>query len=440
MPTITVIIPTHNRKISLQRTLDALRKQTCPLEHVEVIVVADGCSDETTEMLRSNKAPFKIEVIEQSGQGAAAARNNGAVRAKGHLLLFIDDDVEPTPSLIEAHLSTHQSSKNRAVMGPYIPTTKGRADYLRTMLRSWWFDKFCAMGKPGHRFHYRDLLSGNLSLHAELYNKLGGFDSSIRSAGGEDYEFGARLIKAGVEFNLTTEALAYHHEHETTYDINRYLQRARQEGRADVTIGHRHPDLRATLPLVHYIESRTFLSYVIHTLVFNFPKTGDSLAQGLQLILMLLERLKLRRSWLRLCGKLRSYWYLRGVAEKLKTHSELRLFFEDCLLSDNGEAQVELDLSSGIDAVEKRLDHDRPASALLRYGRHVIGYIKSPAGTEQFRGAHLRPILATTLAWPLLKAITLSVATGDMKKMHDSFCVPAQGGAEKTCVTQSDRT
>ncbi|MBF8302594.1 MAG: glycosyl transferase family 2, partial [Candidatus Dadabacteria bacterium] len=57
MPTISIIIPTHNRSASLLRTLDALRVQTYPLQQVEVLVVADGCSDGTVEGLRHYTAP-----------------------------------------------------------------------------------------------------------------------------------------------------------------------------------------------------------------------------------------------------------------------------------------------------------------------------------------------------------------------------------------------
>ena len=72
---ISVIIPTHNRSASLRVTLDALNKQTYPFEQFEVVVVADGCNDNTIDMLKTYSASFSFKVIEQPGKGAAAARN-----------------------------------------------------------------------------------------------------------------------------------------------------------------------------------------------------------------------------------------------------------------------------------------------------------------------------------------------------------------------------
>src|SRR5688572_32712199 len=79
-PFVTIIIPTHNRSASLRRTLTALCAQTYPLPQVELLVVADGCTDDTVAMLARYEAPFAFHIIEQGGQGAAAARNRGAAQ------------------------------------------------------------------------------------------------------------------------------------------------------------------------------------------------------------------------------------------------------------------------------------------------------------------------------------------------------------------------
>jgi cellulose synthase/poly-beta-1,6-N-acetylglucosamine synthase-like glycosyltransferase len=73
LPTTSVIIPTHNRCASLKRTLDALCTQTYPLSLLEVLVVADGCTDETVDMLRCYAAPFalRVLVLKEPPQGPA---------------------------------------------------------------------------------------------------------------------------------------------------------------------------------------------------------------------------------------------------------------------------------------------------------------------------------------------------------------------------------
>jgi GT2 family glycosyltransferase len=408
--TISVIIPTHNRSASLWRTLDALRVQTYAIQRVEVLVVADGCTDGTAEMLCRYEAPFALRVIEQPGQGAAAARNQGAACATGQLFLFLDDDVEPTPPLIEAHVRAHQQQPGQVVMGPYPPVLQGRLDFLRLQLRAWWEKKFQVMRQPGHRYTYRDLLSGNLSLEAELFARIGGFDPNIKDCGGEDYEFGVRLIKAGVPFTFAADALGYHHEHETT-DLDRLFRRARQEGRADVLIGRRHPELRATLRLAHFEARCSFMSCTLRALAFRWPAAGDAFAAHIRSVLDLLERMRLRGRWRKLYRHLSGYWYWRGVSEELGTRQALASFLQGGpARTDGGDPEIELDLREGLQAAERHLDEERPAGARIRYSQQPVGRISPQLGAERLRGVHLRPILATDLAWALLKALAVEGA------------------------------
>ena len=69
LPLISVIIPTHNRRASLERTLRALCRQSYPFDLMEVIVVADGCQDDTPEMLRTYAGPFRVQGLTQPHKG-----------------------------------------------------------------------------------------------------------------------------------------------------------------------------------------------------------------------------------------------------------------------------------------------------------------------------------------------------------------------------------
>ncbi len=117
--TVSVIIPTHNRCKSLVRLLNALASQNYPLHLIEVIVVADGCKDATIEMLKTYHSEYLLRYVCLEGRGPAIARNEGAQLAKGSLLLFIDDDIDPSTGLIEAHVLAH-NKPNKVVIG-YLP-------------------------------------------------------------------------------------------------------------------------------------------------------------------------------------------------------------------------------------------------------------------------------------------------------------------------------
>jgi glycosyltransferase involved in cell wall biosynthesis len=413
-PTVTVIIPTHNRCSALRQTLDALRDQTYPLQQVEVIVVADGCTDGTAEMLCHYEASFALHVIEQPGQGPAGARNCGAAQAKGRLLIFLDDDIESAPSLIEAHVRAHASQPDRVVIGYLPPVIQEPTDFFRIELRGWWEAMFQPMRQPGHRYGYWNLLSGNFSLEAELFARVGGFDPTLRCH--EDYELGVRLIKAGASFTFAADALGYHHE---VTDLNRSLQRQYQEGRADVMIGRRYPELCPSMPLAHFWEPWSSLSRRLRSLAFAWPEGGDRLAASLRCILDLLEWMRLRGRWRRLLNELLDYWYWRGGAEELGTRRALASFLQGGPgRVDEGGHEIELDLREGLETAERRLDEERPAGACIRYGQQPVGRILPQPGAERLRGTHLRPILATDLAWPLLMALALGEATGEAIGTH----------------------
>jgi GT2 family glycosyltransferase len=407
-PTVSVIIPSHDRSFSLRRALDALHSQTYPIDLIEVTVVADSCIDDTLAMLKDYKAPFKLQVIEEKCRSASIARNAGAAAATGELLLFLDDDIEVMPLFVEAHVRIHQERPGCAVMGPYPPKIQGAALFFDVEVRAWWEDKFYEMRQPAHRFTYEDLLSGNLSLDAELFARIGGFDEAFGNCGGEDYELGVRLLKADVPFAVAEDAVGYHYEHETN-NLDRSFRRARQEGRSDVLIGRRHPELRPILHVKDYEIPYSLADKILATLTFFWPALVDFLAAGLRKSLDLLESLRMRKTWRWLRTKLRGYWYFRGVVDELKTRSAISSFMLGGPARGNlSEHEIELDLMQGWEAAERQIDAERPAGIYLYYGKLTVGHIAPEVGKEMLRGAHLRSILALHLSEQLGRAIAVN--------------------------------
>ncbi|MGH7845183.1 MAG: glycosyltransferase, partial [Candidatus Binatia bacterium] len=401
-PIISIVVPTHNRRASLKRTLDALCLQTYPVEQMELLVVADGCTDETPSMLREYRAPFSLKSIEQPNQGAAAARNRGAEEANGTVLLFLDDDVEPTPRLVEAHARAHQHKLGQVVIGPYPLARKSHADFFVLAQRAWWDAIFDAMGETGHRFAFTDLLGGNFSIEPGLFVRVGRFSPAFRCH--EDHELGIRLLKAGAQFFFAPDALGYHHEQDS---LNCLLARKYQEGRADVQIARLYPGIRAVLPLAHYRSAPAWLNRFLRILAFATPKIGDPLARCFQHVLSFLENVRLRDSWKQLQDALKDYWYWRGVAEEISRRTLTGLFDRNQVRSDVETPEVELDLREGLDRAESRLDEKRPDAIRICYaGRHV-GFVFPQPGAEPLRGAHLRSILTKTFAGPVLEAMVL---------------------------------
>ena len=103
---VTVVLPCYMGQAELELTFAALANQTYPSHLLEAVVVDDGS---TPPITLPAGASFTASVVaqERDGFGLARARNLGAERASGEILVFLDCDMIPEPQLVEAHARWH---------------------------------------------------------------------------------------------------------------------------------------------------------------------------------------------------------------------------------------------------------------------------------------------------------------------------------------------
>jgi glycosyltransferase involved in cell wall biosynthesis len=103
---ITVIIPVYNHAKKLPICLDTLLKQT--YQNFDVIIVNDGSTDNFYDVIAKykNKFGIRMEILEQENAGANAARNHGAIRAKGEFIIFCDADIIMRQDMLEKMKNT----------------------------------------------------------------------------------------------------------------------------------------------------------------------------------------------------------------------------------------------------------------------------------------------------------------------------------------------
>lgn len=394
MHALTVVVPTHNRRLAVQRLLEALSRQTAPPSTFDAVVVVDGSSDGTAETLRARAFPYRLEVVEQSSLGPAVARNEGAKRASGRILLFLDDDMEPSADVVTAHLALHADTDDRIGIGALTPVVDGDSLFAK-ILRYWWTDMQEVIHRPGHRFSFKDLLSGHFSIARARFGALSGFDASLRCH--EDYEIGFRAIQAGMAFHVPRDAETRHHDDST---IDKVLRRKREEGVADVGLAHRHPALTLGLPLAwqgHVSRKKRSL----RQMAWSASTAADAFARSMQRTLPVYEATSLRFRWRAMLEALLDYWYWRGVADVLHHPGRLHALLA---AAPAAPAPVTVDLAAGLEAAEAQLDEFRPAAARLVFGDEVVTTIPAYPGYEAMRGAHLRPLLARWCPVPYLEA------------------------------------
>ncbi len=90
-PDVSIIIPAYNEEKYIRQTLHSIQNQT--FQNYEVIVVANGCTDGTEEILKK-RANDRIRYLSLPKANVSVARNAGALNAKGNLLLFLDADTQ----------------------------------------------------------------------------------------------------------------------------------------------------------------------------------------------------------------------------------------------------------------------------------------------------------------------------------------------------------
>ena len=188
---LSVIVPAYRCAGMLRRCLEGLLASNLPRSNWELIVVDDGSGDETS--LVASASADQVIVIPGGPRGPAFARNYGAERARGAVLVFLDADV------VVAHDALHRFARRfdetptlGAVFGAY-DTTPGDPGFLsqyRNLLHHW-----VHVSQPGDAWTF---WTGLGAVRHSLFRALGGFDAvRYRAPQIEDIEFGYRVADAG---------------------------------------------------------------------------------------------------------------------------------------------------------------------------------------------------------------------------------------------------
>lgn len=210
MKRVSVVIPTYNRRDRLKRVLAALEQQCYALDRFEVVVVSDGSTDGTHTYLEELTTPLDLQVVVQPNRGVAAARNQGVAQAQGEMILFLDDDVVPAPTLITEHMQIHAGQEhNVVVLGPMLsPPDFAMSPWVRYE-QAMLYKQYRAMQAGDWQPTPRQFYTGNASLARQHIIDIGGFDEHFHRA--EDVELAYRLAARGLRFVFNADAVGYHY-------------------------------------------------------------------------------------------------------------------------------------------------------------------------------------------------------------------------------------
>ena len=197
---ISVVIPTYRRGQVLVDTVAALLEQGDAPGELIVVDQTEAPEAGVAALLQAWAEQGRIQWCRRQPPGTAAAMNEGLRRARGELVLFLDDDIAPGPGLVQAHAAAHGSHPEAwCVVGqilqpgetaedvPYRGRTTGLAAYETFAYRS------CRGQWIGN------VMAGNMSVRRERAVALGGFDENFIPpvAYRLETEFAWRLQAAG---------------------------------------------------------------------------------------------------------------------------------------------------------------------------------------------------------------------------------------------------
>jgi cellulose synthase/poly-beta-1,6-N-acetylglucosamine synthase-like glycosyltransferase len=214
-PSISVIIPVKNGRVTLPKTLQSLQAQTCLIlgEDYEIIVVDDGSDDGTDEIVP--RLPG-LRVISQANAGPAAARNTGAFSAQGDILVFTDADCIPCEDWLVEMTLPFRDETISGVKGVYRTSERGAVPRFVQL-------EFEERYRNLEKFKQIDFVDTySAAYRASVFKKAGGFDTNYPVPSVEDQELSFRLARNGARLVFKPSAAVYH-RHDLT--ITEYARR-----------------------------------------------------------------------------------------------------------------------------------------------------------------------------------------------------------------------
>jgi glycosyltransferase involved in cell wall biosynthesis len=240
MPTTTLIVPTRDRSLTLADTLDSVLHHA--LQPTEIIVVDNGSSDETPEVVeraaRGSSVPLRR--IYEARSGSNIARDAGARAARGQLLLFLDDDVTLADGWLRGLLEAFATSA-------WVHIVAGRVElqyeaekprWLSTRLEGYLSStaRFGETCRPLRDDEYP--VGANMAVLREAWVRCGGFGhllgrDSTSLISNAEFELTHKVRQAGGQVLFAPASCVYHRIPAIRTSLRYFLRRCYWQGRSD---------------------------------------------------------------------------------------------------------------------------------------------------------------------------------------------------------------
>lgn len=166
---ISIITPTYNRELLLKTTIQSILNQT--YKNWELIVVDDGSTDNTAQMMQQYLADERIKYIKKENSGQADSLNKGALYARGDFITFLDSDDEAYPNWLEKVCEHIKDNTGIVCVGAMRKFSNG------ALVREG-MHEFKFFGET----MYLKFTCGSLFIKLGVFWAIGGYDAELKSS------------------------------------------------------------------------------------------------------------------------------------------------------------------------------------------------------------------------------------------------------------------
>lgn len=214
---LSVVVATRNGEEWIGEALQSLLRQTLAAPRFEIIVVNNGSSDRTAEVVEEliSRGPGNLRLLSEEVPGLSRARNTGLRAGRGRIVAFLDDDARADPEWLSALAPLFDDPRVAAAGGPIELTWTSPAP-------AWWSAELDPVqgrldyGPRPRRLTYPEVPYGsNLAVRRTVLERIGLFRESLGRTGqslmaGEELELCLRIIQAGYEIAYEPAARVHH--------------------------------------------------------------------------------------------------------------------------------------------------------------------------------------------------------------------------------------
>jgi GT2 family glycosyltransferase len=189
LPKVSVIVPVYNGADEIGTCVAALLAQDYPAERLEIIIVDNGSTDTTAEVVRN----YGVTLADEREQvGSYAARNKGVAVASGEILGFTDADCLPSPDWVKTAVAAFADPAVHVVGGEVLACPPETA-VERFLARREFLSHRHSMQHPFKPYFQ----TANVFARRSVFERIGAFNGAMISGGDVDFSWRAQIAGLG---------------------------------------------------------------------------------------------------------------------------------------------------------------------------------------------------------------------------------------------------